>query len=101
MILPRILFYHFNASHDESFRVLADYLLILIDHKFITLDTLNENLVILLRYEWSADKYEQLSTLIRTLSVQRRSAGNLTKDELLLDVLSELTANIDDFEDEI
>lgn len=99
MILPRILIYYFNASNEESFRVLGEYLLLLIDNNFITLDTLNEHLMTLLRYDWSADKYKQLSKLMKTLAM-KSSKCNESKDDMLLDVLSQLTADIDDFEED-
>lgn len=101
MILPRLLIAHFDPANEPSFLLLADYLLLLLNDNFITLDTLNENLMVLLRYDdWSAAKYKRLSHLMRMVSTRREGhtarAGDI-KEDLLLSVLSELTANIDDF----
>lgn len=104
MILPRLLMAHFDPANESSFLLLSDYLLLLLDDNFITLDTLNENLMVLLRYDdWSAAKYKQLSQLMRIVAARRdddktaSAGGGDNKEHLLLSVLSELTANIDDF----
>lgn len=102
MILPRILIAQFHPANEQSFRVLAEYLLLLLDNNFITLVTLNEHFMELMRFDdWSADTYKQLSRLMRWVSEGRNRrgavAGGGCKEDLLLSVLSELTANIDDF----
>lgn len=100
MILPRILIFYFPDHNLRAFQVLADYLLVLLDNNFITLNTLNEHLLALLRCEeWSPEKYKQLSHLMRIIG-ERRGDQMSSKDGVLLDVLSELTANIDDFPEE-
>ena len=56
--------------------------------------------MVLLRFEdWSVKMYSRLSTLMKTISMATRDSKNGSgKDELLLDVLSELTADIEDFD---
>lgn len=95
VILPRTLIYYFDPQHKESFTLLAKYLLILMDNNLYSLDSLNDNFVVLLRYDWSPDKFSQLSTVMRTVL---KSADNPSRDVLFLEVLSEMTANLDDFE---
>lgn len=101
VIVPRILIFYVNQ--ESSFHLLADYLLLLMDNNLITMTTLTEHLLLLLRHDdWTAEKFRQLSGLMSRLVVmankqQPQRRNETSKDDLLLDVLSELTANIDDF----
>lgn len=102
-ILPRILFYYFDETNVTSFKVLAEYLLLMIDNNYVPIEVVNEHLMILMQHDdWTPGKLGQLSKLMKFVFHGQKdfTTVNNSKEGLLLDVLSELTANIDEFEEE-
>lgn len=97
-VVPRCTLFYYAFRPVSCFKVLANYLIRLINAKLLTLDILNEHLVSLLRFDWPTEFLRNISQMTAFISKEFKAASSDPESHLFLDMMSDLTTGIEDFE---
>ncbi|KAJ6624463.1 hypothetical protein Bhyg_17883 [Pseudolycoriella hygida] len=93
-LINNCLMHKLMSASSKSFDALEKLLLVLIKGEFLTIPSLNEQFVSLLREEWPEELLQNMSSLISKVSSKAATTSDDKAEFLFMEMLSDLSKDI-------